>query len=456
MQYQVYTHKHIDKIPQINSLPSDLQTTIKVTAQVLPFRVNQYVLDQLIDWSNVPEDPLFQLTFPQRGMLDETDFSTVREMIHKGVSKIELYDTIQTIRLNMNPHPGNQMEMNIPKQSRGEIDGLQHKYRETVLFFPSQGQTCHAYCTYCFRWAQFVGIGELKFASREADQLHHYVRNNPHISDILITGGDPMVMNIKLLKRYILPLLKIEHVNTIRIGTKSVAWWPYRFVTDKDADDVLRLFEQVRSTGKHLALMAHYSHYRELETDIARQAIDRILGTGAVIRTQAPLIRHVNNHPAVWSRMWRNQVNLGAVPYYQFMERDTGPKNYFEVPLSRALEIYQTAFREQSGLGRTARGPVMSSTPGKVLVDGVANIHDEKVFVLKFLQGRHPEWSNQVFFAKYDDQATWLSDLSPAFGKTEFFFEKQLEDMKKGDAQSVHKEVESSYSFVDDHVSVES
>ena len=69
-----------------------------------------------------------------------------------------------------------------------------------------------------------------------------------------------------MLRRYIEPLLdpSLEHLQSIRIGTKAPAYWPYRFVTDPDADDLLRLFERVRQAGRHVAIMAHYSHPREL------------------------------------------------------------------------------------------------------------------------------------------------------------------------------------------------
>ena len=129
--------------------------------------------------------------------------------------------------------------------------------------------------------------------------------------------------------------------------------------------------------------------------------------------------------------MWRTQTRLGAVPYYMFIERNTGPKHYFEVPLARALEIFDEAYRTISGLSRTVRGPSMSATPGKVLVDGVATIKGEKVFVLKFLQGRDPEWVGRPFFARYDPDASWLSDLKPAFGESKFFFEQGLDLIKE-------------------------
>jgi L-lysine 2,3-aminomutase len=246
-----------------------------------------------------------------------------------------------------------------------------------------------------------------------------------------------MVMNTRVLRTYIEPLLRsgFEHLSSIRIGTKAPAYWPFRFITDPDADDLLALFREVRGAGKNLALMAHYSHPRELETPAAQVAVQRILDTGAVIRCQAPLVRHVNDSPETWADLWRMEVMLGAVPYYMFVERDTGPKRYFEVPLARALDIFQQAYTSVSGLARTVRGPSMSATPGKVLVDGVAEIEGRRVFVLKMLQGRDPAWVNKVFFAEYDENATWLDELRPAFGEAEFFFAPEVRNIRTEGAQ---------------------
>ena len=112
-----------------------------------------------------------------------------------------------------------------------------------------------------------------------------------------------------------------------------------------------------------------------------------------------------------------------------FIERDTGAENYFRVPLCRAYEIYKQALQKVSGLARTARGPSMSAGPGKIEVQGVAEIQGEKVFVLRFLQARNPDWVNQPFFAQYSETATWLDQLKPAFNEKEFFFEKEYKKM---------------------------
>ena len=429
-KFKANTRRDLPRIAEKLRLNRDQLTDMQAVSAVLPFRVNDYVIEHLIDPEDVPNDPIFQLTFPQRGMLEEEDFRRMRDLVAKGATETEIKLAADEIRGRLNPHPAGQMQLNVPLLDGEVVGGMQHKYQETVLFFPSQGQTCHAYCSYCFRWAQFVGDADLKFASREANQLVNYVRENPQVSSVLITGGDPMVMKTPVLRRYIEPLLRanLPNLHSIRIGTKALAYWPYRFIEGGDADDFLRLIEEVRAAGKHFALMAHSSHSRELEPKVAQHAVERVLNAGAVIRCQAPLIRKVNDNANVWAQLWRRQVQLGMVPYYMFVERDTGAKAYFEVPLVRAYKVFTEAYSQVAGLCRTVRGPSMSAMPGKVLIDGITQVAGEKVFVLKFLQGRDPKWANRVFFARYDPTATWLSGLQPAFGEEQFFFEDTMRE----------------------------
>ncbi len=428
-KFEVINIHRLDSVPELKKLPKDYIDGMKLTAKVLPFRVNRYVIEQLIDWDNVPEDPIFQLVFPQPGMLKEEHREQLLKLEREGASKEEWAAAIHQIRMDLNPHPAGQMKFNVPKVNGKVVPGVQHKYRETVLFFPAQGQTCHSYCTFCFRWPQFVGEQDLKFSAKDAQLLFDYLASKPDVTDILFTGGDPMVMKAKFLKAYIEPILedpRLEHVQNIRIGTKSLTYWPYRYVTDPDSDEIIELFEKVVKSGKHLAIMAHFNHWKELEPPIVREAIRRVRETGAEIRTQSPLVNHINADSATWEKMWREQVKLGLIPYYMFVERDTGAQHYFQVPLARAWEIYRDAVKLVSGLSRTVRGPSMSATPGKVEIQGVAEIKGEKVFVLRFIQGRNPDWVQRPFFAKYDEKATWLTHLEPAFGEEKFFFEHEF------------------------------
>ena len=437
-RYRALNASHLDRIPQLSCFDAERRFAMRVVASVLPFRTNAYVVEQLIDWTKVPDDPLFQLTFPQPDMLSNEQFDHVAALLRRDADKAEVQEAVDSIRAQLNPHPGGQMTMNVPSLDGRPLSGLQHKYRETVLFFPSQGQTCHAYCSFCFRWAQFIGDKEIKFASNETRDLHEYLTRHHEVTDLLITGGDPMVMRASNLADILEPLLEREfqHVRTLRIGTKSLSFWPYRYLDTEDAQDTLALFERVVAAGKQLAFMAHVNHARELETPAVREAIRRIRATGAVLRSQAPLLRHINDTPDVWARMWRMQVQLGMQPYYMFVERDTGARRYFEVPLTRAMDIYRRAVRKVSGLARTARGPVMSAAPGKVEVQGQAEIHGERVFVLRFLQARNPAWVQRPFFARFDPEATWFDQLRPAFGEERFFFEEEFDAMRADHADA--------------------
>ncbi len=383
-------------------------------AAVLPFRVNEYVLDELIDWSAIPDDPIFRLTFPQREMLAPADFDAIDGLIRGGAPDSEVEAAAATVRAALNPHPGGQRELNVPDFQGGPLAGAQHKYPDTLLVFPAEAQTCHAYCGYCFRWAQFVGPRDERFAHSEPERIAAYVRDQPLITDVLVTGGDPLIARAAVLRRHLAPLLApdLERIN-IRIGTKAPAYWPHRFLGDRDAEELLRLFEEVVAAGRHLTLVVHYSHPRELETEPARLALARILATGATVRCQAPVVRHVNDSAGVWADLWSLQVRSGAIPYYMFVERDTGPRHYFELSLARALEIYEGASARVSGLARTARGPVMSAAAGKVLVDGTVEVGGRRAFVLKLIRAREPARANEVSLARYDDRATWLDQLAP-------------------------------------------
>ncbi len=415
--FRAYSAKHLDELTARAGLDQATRLAVRAVATVLPFRTNDYVLESLIDWSAGQADPMYRLLFPQADMLSAEDIGPIAAMLARGAPDEEIKAAAREVRMRLNPHPAGQLALNVPELDDEPLPGVQHKYPETVLVFPKQGQTCHAYCTYCFRWAQFVGEPDLKMATDDVARVTCYLQAHPEVTSVLITGGDPMIMSAGVLRRYVEPLLGpgLEHIESIRIGTKSLAYWPHRFLTDPDADDTLRLFDEVVAAGKSTAVMAHFTHPRELEPPQVAAAIRRIRSTGAVIRTQAPLIRGINDDAAAWSSMWRTQLRLGLVPYYMFVERDTGPQGYFAVPLGRAVDIFRDAYSSVSGLCRTVRGPSMSTTPGKVCVDGVAEIAGQKVFALHMIQARDPSLVGRPFFAHYDPAAVWLSDLRPAF-----------------------------------------
>lgn len=416
MKYKVYTQKTFKNIPQIQNLSAAQIFDIEVLGEIFPFKVNNYVIDELINWDNFSEDSIFRLTFPQKGMLSTKYFDRMAQLIQAKAPQKEITKASNEIRLTLNPNPSGQAN-NLPEYNGEKLVGAQHKYKETMLFFPTQGQTCHAYCTFCFRWPQFTNLEGLKFAMKEIDLVVGYLKEHSEITDLLFTGGDPMIMKSKVFKAYIDAILEADlpNLKTIRIGSKTLAYWPYRYTKDDDSKELLDVFRSITDAGLSLSFMAHFNHISELKTAAVSLAAKAIRETGAVIRTQSPLLRHLNDDADMWANMWRKQVDMGMIPYYMFMARETGAQEYFGLTLEEAWNIFRDAYSQVSGICRTVRGPVMSSDPGKIQVLGITEINGEKQYALNFLQGRNPEWVGQPFFAKYNEKALWISDLEPAF-----------------------------------------
>lgn len=424
-EIRYFSRANFERLPQVSRLAPEVRHAIRVVSAVLPFKVNSYVVDHLIDWERAPEDPMFRLTFPRQEMLAPDDFAAVSDLLTRKAPADELRAHVSRLRLRLNPHPADQQVRNVPLLHGKPLAGVQHKYPETVLFFPAEGQTCHAYCTFCFRWPQFVGEPGWRFESRRVQDLVEYLRLHPEVSDVLVTGGDPLTMPAAYLRRYLEPLLapELRHVTSLRVATKCLSYWPFRCYSDEDSDDLLELFAEVGRQGRHLALMAHVNHPRELEAPATQAAVRRLREAGCEIRCQSPILRGINDSARTWEELWRLQVRLGCVPYYAFVERDTGPRSVFEVPLVRCWDLFRDAWSRVSGLARTVRGPVMSVSPGKVCVDGVTRVAGAEVFALRFLQHRDRDRVGRPFFAAHDPRACWWDDLRPAFEDDLPFFD---------------------------------
>lgn len=311
--------KVVEKHPQLEPYLED----IRLAGLIFPFKASPYFVDELIEWEaeDLQKDPHYKLIFPTMDMLEPHHQEKLRTAKETG-DPAQLIQTVADIRADLNPHPAGQKQLNAPKND--DLTGVQHKYSETVLVFPAAAQTCHAYCTYCFRWAQFIGDDELRFAQKEADSLFSYLGEHPEVSDILMTGGDPMVMKTKSLAQYLEPLTDphfLPHIKNIRIGTRSLTFWPQRFTTDADADECIELLRRVREEGgRHVAIMAHLGHYRELQPQKFKDAVNRIQKEAfATIRSQSPIMRGINDNSEVWAEKWRTEVNLGIVSSFNMM-----------------------------------------------------------------------------------------------------------------------------------------
>ena len=137
------------------------------------------------------------------------------------------------------------------------------------------------------------------------------------VSDILFTGGDPMIMKTNMLKQYLEPFKDpdhLPHIKNLRIGTRALTFWPQRFTTDPDADSLIELLRDVKEVGgRHIAIMSHLSHYRELSTKKVQDAIHRLKQEGGVIiRSQSPVMAGINDDARVWNKKWKEEVRDSA------------------------------------------------------------------------------------------------------------------------------------------------
>lgn len=413
-----YNVKNFRQIEYMKMLPEEVKHEIEIVSRVLPFKANNYVVDYLIDWANYETDPCYILTFPNRHMLRREDYEAVKHAVDSGKPETEITRIANRIRMGLNPHPA-QQQSNVPKLNGVPLPGVQHKYEDIVLFFPTQGQTCHANCTFCFRWPQFVKDLDLQFSMKEIDLVAEYIRQNETVHEILFTGGDPMIMSPRTIKKYIDTLIDADlpNLKTIRFGTKSLTWWPFIFLPqyNEEAQEMLDLFRYITDSGYHLSIMAHFNHYQEMSNEAVAEAVRNIRATGAEIRTQSPLLRHINSSAEVWAKMWDQQVNMGMVPYYMFIERETGPYEYFQVPLAEAYRIYTDAARATSSLAKTVTAPSMSAAMGKAQVTGIDEnpLNGEKYFRIQYIRHRDKNETYKPFLMHYDEKATWIDQLKP-------------------------------------------
>lgn len=417
MRFITYNAKNFREIEYVKYLPEEVKNEIDIVSRVIPFKTNNYVVDYLIDWKNYQNDPIYILNFPNKDMLLKEQYNKLKGAIERNEPEGRINQIIFDIRMEMNPHPAQQMT-NVPVLDGEELKGAQHKYRDIILFFPSQGQTCHAHCTFCFRWPQFVKEMDLKFSMREIDKVTEYIRRNPEINEILFTGGDPLIMDPATISKYFDGILaaNLPNLKHIRFGTKSLSYWPFAFLPDfsEEGEEMLNLLRRIADSGFHLAFMAHFNHPNELDNAIVQEAIYNIRQAGAEIRTQAPILRHINDDSAAWAQMWKKQVSLGMIPYYMFIERETGPYDYFQIPLAEVYQLYQKAIIESGSFAKTITGPVMSASKGKAHIMGILDnpANGNRYFMMQYVRHRDYTKTYQPFLMEYDEEATWIDQLS--------------------------------------------
>ncbi|MCM2466294.1 KamA family radical SAM protein [Methanoculleus oceani] len=349
----------LDRVPGIS--PEERARLAQVT-DLFAFRANDYYLS-LIDW-NDPADPIRRLVIP-----------TLEELVPWG---------------HLDPSSEHRYT---------RAPGLQHKYRETALLLVSD--LCGGLCRYCFRKRLF--IEDAREVNKDISRGLAYIRDHPEINNVLLTGGDPLILETGRLLDIIRQLRDIDHVEIIRIGTKMPAYDPFRITNDLALLDMIRDYSL---DEKRIYIMAQFNHPREL-TDAACRAVALLQDAGAVVMNQTPLIRGINDDPEVLASLFDKLSFIGANPYYVFQCRPTIGNRPFAVPVEESYRIFEQARSICSGLAKRARF-VISHATGKIEVLGKT----DKYTYFKYNQAANPDDRGRFMVYKSNPDAYWFDDYT--------------------------------------------
>ena len=354
--------KYFTEIDQLEHLSKPELVYLNKVTNKFAFRCNDYYLS-LIDWDD-PDDPIRQIVIPhtqelnQWGRLDPSD-----------------------------------------EQAYTIMPGLEHKYNSTALFLVSN--VCDGICRYCFRKRFFVESHKDKKHRLDLSAALDYVNHHSEITNVLLTGGDPLVLATSKLENIIRKLREIDHVQTIRIGTKIPAFNPSRIVDDPALPEMIKKYS---SQWKKIYVMTHFVHPREL-TDLAVKGINLLQRAGAVMANQSPLIRGLNDKPEVLAELLSQLSFIGAAPYYIFQCRPALGNKAYTVPIERGHDIIEQAKSQVSGLAKRARF-VMSHSSGKIEIVGKT----KKLVYFKYHRAANNTDSGRFLVFKSNPNAYWLDD----------------------------------------------
>jgi lysine 2,3-aminomutase len=277
------------------------------------------------------------------------------------------------------------------------ITGLQHKFPQTALILVTD--TCFSYCRFCFR-RRFVGTSSQEIAV-DYPKIAEHIRRHPQIDNVLLSGGDPLVLDTDRLNEVVDLLLPIPHLNTIRIGTRAIVYYPQRF---KD-EGLTLMFRKILDAGKTCVLVTHINHFAEV-SDEAEEHLTNLRRLGVLLYNQSVLLNNVNDDPAILAGTFQKLHVLGVRPYYLFQARPVKGASHFQVPLRRGVEIAHGANRRLSGIEKTFRY-IMSHSTGKI---EILDVGEDNRLYMRYHQHMDGRKIGRVFSRPCREDTCWLDD----------------------------------------------
>ena len=221
------------------------------------------------------------------------------------------------------------------------VKGIVHRYPDRVLLKISN--ICAVYCRYCFR-KEMIGPGSDGLRRDDTEKALDYIRHTPEIWEVILTGGDPLILSPEKLGRVLDALEEIEHVKIIRIHTRVPLHRP---------DMITQEMARVLTREKPVYIAVHVNHVQELTQDV-RTALKTLDGTGAVLLSQSVLLRGVNDNAQVLEDLFRALVGLKVKPYYLHHPDMVPGTAHFRLSIAEGQEIVRQLLGRVSGLCRPA------------------------------------------------------------------------------------------------------
>ncbi len=416
--------------------------------RVYRFMATRHVLNT-INWSDFTNDTVFQLVFPQPGMMR----ADIREAYLATSDEEKREQLIKDYIRETNPHDGKQ-KLNKPTYYDDDgvldvVEGSQHKYPQCNLVFDIETQSCFAFCNYCFRHAQVRGDEDM-FVQKDIHQVHLYMKQHKEITDLLITGGDAGFLTPERFGEYIGPIIDdpgLSHIKTIRLGTRILTYSPELLLTS-DYEKMLSHFRRLYDNGIQLVFMSHFSTPREILNINTVAAIRRLRRNGVTVKSQSPVMTNISmfkksNGEIDIEKSAKNWIDLGNILamlgvgfHSMYCARPTGEHHYFTQPVAVIDKIFSKVYRSLASINRPSRYITMTSSAGKISLLGTAEINGEKIFALKFNEARNMEWMDKVILAKYDEEENTIANLKP-YGASRHFYEDELAEIEASLERSI-------------------
>ena len=352
----------VEQLKKYTELSDDVERQLKRIIQRHPMRITPYYMS-LIDWDN-PSDPIKKMAVP-----------SLEEFNLEGS-----YDTSG-------------------EAENTKLLGLQHKYSETALILATN--RCAIYCRHCFR-KRLIGLPSGEVIKRFEDAAN-YVRQHKEINNVLISGGDPLVLSNGVIENFLLLLSDIPHLKFIRFGSRTPATLPSRF----DDDELLNILREHSRPDRRIYVVTQFNYPREI-TKKSIKAVDNLIKSGVVLNNQTVLLKGVNDYPRTLAKLQNRLVDIGVNPYYVFQCRPVKRVKYsFQIPICKGIDIIETAKKSCNGHSKRFKY-IMAHKTGKIEILGIV---DNEIY-FKYHQAKNRKNLGKIFRRKVDSKASWLDDFN--------------------------------------------